>query len=485
MTTNTNIEELIITLYKSGMIKFAENESDYFTLKSGQKSPVYINLRNISTDMGLLDYVCLNLYNKNCMILSYKWNYDVLCGVPYGGINYAIYLSLKFLDNHPYLIKRKEKKKHGLNNMIDGEYKQGTRCVLIEDVVTTGMSLLQTIQELEECGIKIVKVLSIINRCQGGVEMIRNRGYKISSLFSLNEILETLTKNKLITLKISENIKKYISDNQLKLLPDNSYKTDGQESRLIILKNPLARNILKLMYRKNTNLALSLDVVDKHRFLQILETTAEHICILKTHINIVDGFDDEFISNIKKLQDKYNFYILEDGKFSDIGNTFKKQLTGGVYKINSWANSITAHSIAGETLINVYKSVNSNLINDDLYNDRGIVFVAEMSNKGNLITENYTKNTIQMCSNYRNSVVGFVSQKKIANDNYLYLTPGVSLETGEDQLDQCYRTPEDAIGRDKCDIIIVGRAIYNSDNPNSVAIQFKNRGWTSFLNRLK
>ena len=131
MTTNKNIEELIISFYRSGMIKFAENESDYFTLKSGQKSPIYINLRNISTDMGLLDYVCLNLYNKNSALLSYKWNYDVLCGVPYGGINYAIYLSITFLNNHPYLIKRKEKKKHGLNNMIDGEYKQGTRCVLI------------------------------------------------------------------------------------------------------------------------------------------------------------------------------------------------------------------------------------------------------------------------------------------------------------------------------------------------------------------
>ena len=482
MTTNTNINELIIDFYRNGMIKLAEHKSDYFTLKSGQKSPIYINLRNISTDMGLLDYVCLNLYNKNNTFLSYNQNYDVLCGVPYGGINYAIYLSITILNNHPYLIKRKEKKKHGLNNMIDGEYKQGTRCVLVEDVVTTGMSLLQTIQELEACGIKIVKVLSIINREQGGIEMIRNRGYKISSLISLNEILETLTKNKLITLKISENIKKYISDNQFKLLPYNSYKTDRQKSRLITLKNPLARNILKLMYQKKTNLALSLDIVDKHRFLQILEKTAEHICILKTHINIVDGFDDEFISNIKKLQDKYNFYILEDGKFSDISNTFKKQLTGGVYKINSWANSITAHSIAGKTLIDVYKSMNSNLI-DNLYNDRGIVFVAEMSNKGNLITENYTKNTIQMCANYRDTVVGFVSQKKIADDNYLYLTPGVSLETGEDQLDQCYRTPEDAIGRDKCDIIIVGRAIYNNDNPESVAIQFKNRGWTSFQNR--
>ena len=479
----TNIETLIITLYKNGMIQFAENESDYFTLKSGQKSPIYINLRNISTDMNLLDYICLHLYNTNSNILSYRLNYDVLCGVPYGGINYAIYLSIKFLNNCPYLIKRKEKKKHGLNNMIDGEYKQGTRCILIEDVVTTGASLFQTIQELEKCGIKIVKVLSIINRGQGCIEMIRNRGYKISSLISLNEILSNLVKNKLITLKLSNNINKYISENKIQLLPDNSHNNNVEIPRFTALKNPLAKNILKLMYQKKTNLALSLDVVDKQSFLQILEDTAEHICILKTHINIVEEFDNKFISDIKKIQEKYNFYILEDGKFSDIGITFKKQLTKGVYKINNWANSITAHSIAGKTLIDVYKSVNSNLIDDDLYNDKGIVFVAEMSNKGNLITGNYTKNTIKMCEQNQNIVLGFISQKKISDNNYLYLTPGVSLETGTDQLDQCYRTPEDAIGRDKCDIIIVGRSIYNSDNPTSVAIQFKTRGWNSFQNR--
>ena len=60
------------------------------------------------------------------------------------------------------------------------------------------------------------------------------------------------------------------------------------------------------------------------------------------------------------------------------------------------------------------------------------------------ITDNYTKQTIDICKNSKNIVLGFVSQKKIANNDYLYLTPGVSVKIGTDNLDQRYRTPEEA-----------------------------------------
>tara|TARA_Y100001970_G_scaffold7364_1_gene8425 strand:+ start:5778 stop:7196 length:1419 start_codon:yes stop_codon:yes gene_type:complete len=471
---NTSKEEIIISLFKNNMIKIANEESDYFTLKSGNKTPIYINLRNMCTDTKLLDYICSNLYSSNSKLLSDTWNYDVLCGVPYGGINYAIYLSITFLNNHPYLIKRKEKKKHGLNNIVDGDYEHGTRCILIEDVITTGSSLLETIEELETHGIKIVKVLSIINRGEEGIETIRNKGYKISSLISLNDILRTLSKHQLISIETYN----YIINNESKKI-DITYTQLTYDERIETVKNRLAKNILKLMYKKQTNLALSLDVTNKDEFLKILHKVAQHICILKTHINIIDDFDKDFILEILKLQETYGFYILEDSKFSDIGNTFKKQLTGGVYKINSWANSITAHSIAGKTLINVYKDINKNK------NDKGIIFVAEMSNQGNLITEYYTKDTIKMCEGSDESILGFVTQKKISNDNYLYLTPGVSIEIGTDKLDQQYRTPEEAIIRDNCDIIIVGRTIYDSNNPEAIAIQLKNRGWNSLLKKFK
>lgn len=250
------------------------------------------------------------------------------------------------------------------------------------------------------------------------------------------------------------------------------------QNRIKKLNNQLAKNIVKLIFEKKTNVALSLDVSDKKQFLNILKNVASHICILKTHINIINDFDVDFIQEIINIQNQYKFYILEDGKFSDIGNTFKKQLTEGVFKINNWANSITAHGIAGDTIIKTYQNINENNLN------KGIIFVAEMSNKGNLITETYTNSIINMCNNNK-IVTGFVTQKKNLDDRYLYFTPGVSIQNSNDNIDQQYRSPKDAIFDDDCDIIIVGRGIYSSDNYIEKAIEYKLCSYAYFIEKYK
>ena len=157
-------------------------------------------------------------------------------------------------------------------------------------------------------------------------------------------------------------------------------------------------------------------------------------------------------------------------------NTFKKQLTEGVFKVNKWANSITAHGIAGDSIINTYKSINNDILN------KGIIFVAQMSNKGNLITEDYTNSIIDMC--YNNKIItGFVTQKKISDDSYLYFTPGVSIQNTNDNIDQQYRTPKDAIIKDNCDVIIVGRGIYSYHNYIEKAIEYKLRSYPYFIEK--
>ena len=133
--------------------------------------------------------------------------------------------------------------------------------------------------------------------------------------------------------------------------------------------------------------------------------------------------------------------------------------------------------------IHVYKQENLLCDSNNIRKDKGLTFVAQMSNKGNIITDAYTNKVIKMGQNHRDSVLGFITQKHLEDDGFLYLTPGVSLKTGKDNDDQQYRTPEDALGRDKCDIIIVGRAIYNSEDPEKTAIELKTRGWASYSER--
>ena len=239
--------------------------------------------------------------------------------------------------------------------------------------------------------------------------------------------------------------------------------------------NNLGKEILNLMYEKETNLCLSLDITDKQQFLNILEETAKNICILKTHINTINDFDYQFIEDIIQIQKKYKFFIMEDGKFSDIGNTFRNQLTKGIFKINNWSDCITCHGIAGSSILQEYKDLN----NENL---KGIFLVAQMSNRNNLINKEYTNNIIEL-SKYNNTVTGFITQKHLGIKNYLYLTPGVSLKIKNDNKDQQYRTIEEAIIRDNCDIIIVGRGIIKSKNPELETEKYKSEGWEWFCKK--
>tara|TARA_Y100000310_G_scaffold333442_1_gene411021 strand:- start:75 stop:1457 length:1383 start_codon:yes stop_codon:yes gene_type:complete len=458
------MESVILGMYNAELIKIYSTPETYITLKNGTISPIYFNLRNISTNPILLDDICYYIHKA----LPDKSKYDVLCGIPYGGIHYATYTSIIYLNRSPYLMKRKETKKYGLKNIVDGKYSKGERCILIEDVITTGTSVLSAIKEMEQCGINIVGIIGIVDRCHGGIEMLRKKGYQITALMTIHKIISVLQQHSYL----SHQVINYIHQS-LEQYP--KVKLSYQE-RLKLLKNPLAKDIFQLMYQKQTNIALSLDIPNKKQFLEILEQTAPHICILKTHINIIRKFDMKFIRKIQEMQSRHYFVILEDGKFSDIGNTFRLQLTQGIYKINNWADSVTAHGIAGKSVLDVYRKENENRIR------RGITLVAQMSNQGNHITDNYTSALVSMVNQYpHTTVMGFVTQKKIAGNQYLYLTPGVSLSQTTDDMDQNYRNPAQALLNDQCDILIVGRAIYQHPDPKSEVIRLKEHSWNLFL----
>ncbi len=82
---------------------------------------------------------------------------------------------------------RKEAKGHGTNQYIEGPVKPGDTAVIVEDVVTTGGSSLQAIERAEAFGLKIVGVLAIIDRMEGGAEAFAQRGYKFDSLLSIRD----------------------------------------------------------------------------------------------------------------------------------------------------------------------------------------------------------------------------------------------------------------------------------------------------------
>lgn len=90
------------------------------------------------------------------------------------------------------LLVRKESKGHGTNQFVEGlaNFEAGDPVVVLEDVVTTGGSLLKACQRIESAGLKIVAVCCILDREEGGREKLKEAGYEFKALFTRRELLE-------------------------------------------------------------------------------------------------------------------------------------------------------------------------------------------------------------------------------------------------------------------------------------------------------
>ena len=235
--------------------------------------------------------------------------------------------------------------------------------------------------------------------------------------------------------------------------------------------------ILNIINKKESNLVLSADLNEVDKILKITEQVAPYICGIKLHIDILDNFTLDFINKMKKLSQEYNFFIIEDRKFSDIGNIVKHQLHHGPFQISSWADLVTVHTLMGEGTI-------EGLISDsDKLPTPGLLLLGQASSKGNLIDSNYSQKTVEMAKKYEKNVVGFICQNRIGTDNFLHFTPGVNISTTGDNLGQQYNSPEYVIANKGSDIIIVGRGIYGSDNPQEAAQKYRDASWSTLCKR--
>lgn len=248
--------------------------------------------------------------------------------------------------------------------------------------------------------------------------------------------------------------------------------------RAELTNNPTAKKLFALMDQKQTNLCHNPDVTSKEEFLRLADLVGPEICLLKTHIDIVEDFDQDMITQIQALAQKHNFMIFEDRKFGDIGNTVKMQYEKGVHHIVDWADLTNAHTVPGPGVIEGLKVVGGP-------KGRGLLLLAEMSPEGNLATGEYTEKSIQMAKDHDDFVVGFITMRKLVDDpKFINLTPGVKLQAGGDALKQVYKTPESVILEKGSDIIIVGRGIYQAEDPVAEAQKYRKAGWEAYQKRI-
>ena len=175
---NPNLASLADGLLSAGCIKFGE-----FTLKSGLKSPIYIDLRQIITYPKLLEQV-----GAAYLPLLKELKFDRLAGLPYAAIPIATAVSLQ--GNYPMIYPRKEVKAYGTKAEIEGEYHAGEIALVIDDLATTGGSKFEAIEKLTAVGLAVKDVVVLVDRQSGAKESLEQAGYSMHAVLTIRQMLD-------------------------------------------------------------------------------------------------------------------------------------------------------------------------------------------------------------------------------------------------------------------------------------------------------
>lgn len=256
-------------------------------LSNGSTSDIYIDFRSAPSH----PYQWHQLLELSIAKLK-DLKFDYICGVPYGAIPLATALAQRL--GKPLLIVRKKAKAYGICQIIEGEFVEGKMCLLVEDVVTTGKSIDNTKNILEENKLS-VNTFCLFNRSD------TNR----LSLFDFTDIDITPTKR--------------------------------------------LQDIIK---QKQTKLVFAADIEDSEKLLTILEDIGPYICMVKLHLDIISIPDKaRFYKKIQQLSHLHNFLIMDDRKYVDIGSIAHKQILHSQTIVP--IHFITVHAAAGSRILDV------------------------------------------------------------------------------------------------------------------------------------
>ena len=184
------VKEFSTFLFENKIIQFGD-----FTLASGKKSSYYVDLRLVPSYPHDFRRMVKHLQNEITNDVGLD-NFDSLVSVPTGGLVIASALAIETVK--PLIYVRSKPKDYGTSKSVEGKIQEGMKVVMVDDVATTGGSVLNGIKSLKEANIKIEDAYVIVNRMEGADEALKEQGVTLHSLLNVLEITKALHEQNLI-----------------------------------------------------------------------------------------------------------------------------------------------------------------------------------------------------------------------------------------------------------------------------------------------
>lgn len=185
----TSLEQFALTLYDIGAVQIGK-----FRLHSGRRSRIYLDLRILISYPEVLQQAAY-VYRS---ILD-DLQFDLIAAPPLAGLPLGTAVSLNM--DIPMIFPRKTAKSYGTGKEIEGKWKVGQKAVIIDDVVTSGDSIIQAIVPLKAAGLHVTDAVVLIDRQQGGAQTLAGNHYNLHAAMTISELLAYLESNERISSK--------------------------------------------------------------------------------------------------------------------------------------------------------------------------------------------------------------------------------------------------------------------------------------------
>jgi orotate phosphoribosyltransferase len=197
------VKEFATFLHQNGALKFGD-----YTLSSGKNSSYYVDLRLVSSFPHQFRKMVKKLQDLISEEIGFD-NFDCLASVPTGGLVIASALAMETVK--PLIYVRTKPKEHGTTKSIEGVIRKGMKVLMIDDVATTGHSVIDSIKQLKDAGIVVNDVYVILNRLEGAEKALKLEGIKMHQLTDIIQITESLHEANLVNNQILEKIQTQIN----------------------------------------------------------------------------------------------------------------------------------------------------------------------------------------------------------------------------------------------------------------------------------